>query len=287
MMLWQNPRGAGTVPGPSDWVADSGSGVLRRGLIHRCVFAFAVLLLLTAARSEARAGVIGTMSFDYTLELSFPAPAPSPENPNAIDFLSPRILYASSVPFVVSHTGPFGYGSEGLESGTHPIAYDVPNFPLPTPSSTPVGGFLAYYSFQEFMGESVLEGAFVGLSPQASPSGTFDELFGPHGVTEQQFLSVLKGGDALDVMNMFLAMAESGLMPTWSYDGGSDSWSIEIDIYAFSEPEFAGSITGGVVATPATTVPDESSTLLLAALGLMSFLVAARPVGVSRPPSYC
>lgn len=286
-MLGQNPRGAGAVPGPSDWVANSGCGVLRRGLVHRCVLAFAFLLLLTAARPEARAGLIGTMSFDYTLELWFPAAEPSPDNPNAIDFLSPRILYASSAPSVVSHTGPFGYGGEGLESGTHPIAYDVPNFPLPTPSSTPVGGFLAYYSFKEFMGESVREGAFVGLSPQASPSGTFDELFGPHGVTEDQFLSVLKTGDVLAIMNMFLAMAESGLMPTWSYDVGSDSWSIEMDIYAFSDPQFAGSISGGVVATPATTVPDESSTLLLAALGLMSFLVAVRPVGVSRPPSYC
>jgi len=241
--------------------------------------------MLTVASPLARAGLIGTMSFAYTLDLSFVAGEPSPGNPAAIDFLSPRILYASSAESVVSHAGPFG--GVGLESGTYPIVYDVPNFPLPTPSSTPLGGFLAYYSYKEFMGESVLEGAFVGLSPLASPSGTFDELFEPHGVTEAYFLSVLKTGDVFETMNMFLAMSESGLMPTWSYDAGSDSWSIAMNIYAFSEPQLAGTVTGGVVATPATTVPDQSSTLLLAAMGLMSLLLAARLVGEKmRVPAF-
>lgn len=68
------------------------------------------------------------MAFNYTLDLSCTANAPTPDHPDAIDFLSPRLLYAN-----VSET-----------------------------------------------------------------------------------------------MNMFLDMSASGLMPAWTYDAGSNSWSIGV-----------------------------------------------------------
>ena len=55
----------------------------------------------------------------------------------------------------------------------------------------------------------------------------------------------------IETLNMFLALSRSGLLPTWSYNPGLDTWSIAMDLYAFSDPQPAGSISGTLVATPA------------------------------------
>ena len=109
------------------------------------------------------------------------------------------------------------------------------------------------------------------------PTGTFDETFASTGVTEDQYLTTLKKLKApiddedtvIETLNMFFAMSQSGLLPTWSYNSGLDTWSIAMDLYAFSDPRPAGSISGRFVATPAAVVPEPAA-LILAAQALFS-----------------
>lgn len=235
----------------------------------------ATLSIMLAVSSEGRAApVFGTLEIDFRLEWdgsSFGADG---------TLYSPHLEYwdranDSTMDIPIEHI----VGQLPSFSSPYQNTYTTVNFPRPDANDMPYGGFLAYYRNADST-----EGMIVGLAPAYTPVNDFDTLFNPPdfivGVSETEALNALKNpvpgtpqtpGSVFSIM----VIVNPEIMPRWQYNAINDTYSLSMNLYAFSEPQRVGSSESGATFSVSNTVPEPTSLVLagqgvlaLAALGL-------------------
>lgn len=201
-------------------------------------------------------------------------------------FFRPTVLYYDAQSPGMFQMNLASYIGDALPSDRNPQTFwtDFLDFRRPAPSTTVYGGFFGYYSYCDQHLPSCdgnlagfrREGMFVGLSPSYLPVDDFDTTFG-QGIwplTETQALDSMKtpGPSPFDVFEEVFTpiyFSDAGVLPTWQFDTATGSYSIDMNIWAYSSPRPAGSMHA--TATFAA-VPEPSSIDLLAG-ALMLLLV--------------
>jgi hypothetical protein len=268
-----------------------GSNLIRSGINtatgagrHPLFLVALVCAALHGVVAVAVAGPVGTASYHFRLNLDFQPPPEEIGAPPPLQiqtYYRPTAFYSDGV-LGAAFESSFG---DSLKASVSPYDFYTeigPEWPLPSPDAPPLGGFLSYYSYLE---SGVLrEGMIVGFRPGYVPNTDFDTLFasgavaGIADVTEEEALLIMKPPDQPFELynrlffNMFV-IQQPDLAPLWQYNAASGAWDMEMDLYAFSSPVYAGSVTGEAVFAP---VPEPGGTLYLLGVALIGLSAGSR-----------
>lgn len=251
---------------------------------HPLLLVALVCAALHGVVAVAVAGPVGTASYHFRLNLDFqqqPEEIGAPPPLRIETYHRPTAFYSDGV-LGAAFESSFG---DSLAASVFPYDFYTeigPEWPLPSPDAPPLGGFLSYYSYLE---NGVLrEGMIVGFRPGYVPNTDFDTLFatgavaGIADVTEAEALLIMKPPDQPFELynrlffNMFV-IQQPELAPLWQYNAASGAWGMEMDLYAFSSPVYAGSVTGEAVFTP---VAEPGGTLPLVGVALIGLSASSR-----------
>lgn len=199
-------------------------------------------------------------------------------------FYRPTVIYYDPVsPGLFQSNVASGIG-DALPSSPYPQTFTTAfaDFPLPAPSTTVYGAFFGYYSYCEGYLDSCdgdlaqfrREGMFVGLRPDYAPVDDFDTTFGqgPWPFSEAAALESMKDPspgpfDVYEEVFSPIYANNPGVLPTWQYDQTAGAYTIAMNIWAYSSPLPAGTVSGTV--TFAVVPLPASLTLLGSALMLL------------------
>ena len=233
----------------------------------------AVLGILSAPHGAQAAPVLGTLMIDFRLEWGSVLLADGTSSDGTLhqpfmgywDRASGAWIDVSIAPSLPSFSSPYQN------------SYTVTPFPLPDVADLPYGGVLSYYTTSDGR-----EGMIVGLSADYVPVEDFDALFNP-----QDFIINVSEADAIDSLKnpvpgtvrtphgtfTMMVILQPTIVPRWQYDAVANTYSLSMNLYAFSAPTLVGSSVSGASFSPAATVPAPAG-FILATSGILALLSA-------------